>query len=218
MKNQFEEYKLPDELHALREEVNTLRAQYHAIGDKLAPLAERERDMHDEFFASVFDSTHDKLSVIMNPRTYDVGSTFYKKGNDFMWNTYGAQFDGYNTFTKQRVPQLRFVRNSQENHAKMRKMIMDIIPYMIPLSADMRDVYDRKLPSEAIGFCMFDILEAGLSFTAAISVYISPDLKIRVARNSYGHVTWSGVMDFDEGIDFLIKTYYYSDSLDDSDE
>lgn len=213
MKNQFEEYKLPDELHALREEVNTLRAQYHAIGDKLAPLAERERNMHDEFFASVFDSTHDKLSVIMNPRTYDVGRTFYRKVNDFMWNTYGAQFDGYNSYTMQRIPQLRFVRNAPDNHAKMRKMITDIIPYMIPYSEGMVNGYDNKpISPEMVSFCLFNILEEGLSEHYTIKVFISHDLKIRISKIRYSRVTWGDVMEFDEGIDFLIKNYYYIDS------
>lgn len=213
MKNDFQEYKLSEELCSIQEEVSILREEYHKIGDKLAPLAERERNVHEEFFTNLLNSVDDKLSVIMNPHTYGIGGTFYSAVNEYMWDTYHSSFNGYNTFTMQREPQLKFIRNSPVNHAQMRKMITDILPYMIPHSKGMTDLYgDSMVSDETVSFCMFDILEEGLSEAFVIKVFISHDLKIRISKTRYSRVTWSDVMEFDAGIDFLIKNYYYIDS------
>ena len=86
-------------------------------------------------------------------------------------------------------------------------------PYMIPYSEGMVNGYDNKpISPEMVSFCLFDILEEGLSEHYTIKVFISHDLKIRISKIRYSRVTWGDVMEFDEGIDFLIKNYYYIDS------
>lgn len=212
-------YPLPQDVLDAQTELNGVRAEYQAVSNRLKPIAEKFRDKFSKFALDTLNAADDKLAVILSPQFYDVSVDFLRASEKFMYEKYGTHTSGYNGLTYQSLPQLTFIKGNDEHNAKLRRLIEDALPHMIPFSEDMKDVYGHAIDKEVVGFCLFGILEAGLSYHEKISVYFSHDKKVLVSSTRYSRTTYTKVMDFDEGIDYLITNHYYESSdSSDSDE
>lgn len=208
---------LTQELIDSQAALDVLRAEYKVIHDKLIPAAKAHRELFEQFAMEAFESAEDKLAHILSPQFYDVSVDHLLATDKFMYDTYGTSTSGHNSMTHQRLPQLTFKKGNDEHHAKLRRLIEDALPHMIPFAEGMKNHYDRPIDSEVVGFCLFGILERGMSYHASINVYFSHDKKVLVSSTRYSRTEYTKVMDFDEGLDYIIKNHYYesSDSSDD---
>lgn len=211
----------PPELVAARNNLDIARAAHAKTYAVVSSTYEQWKTLNEKFVMETFKATDNKWEVILNPDFADIGGEFYDAANKFVSNTYGlgVRLSGINGITMQRCPSMSFYRDDAESNNKIRQMILDTLPFMIPYSKDMKDGYGRSLEEQLIGYCYYDILERGLSEYASYSVYISHEQKIVVGTNRYGSRKYSAPMEFDEGLDYLRQNLYYeSSSTDDEDE
>lgn len=192
--------------------LDALRAKYRIIHDKLILAATAHRELFSKFALEAFEAAEDKLAHILSPQFYDVSLDHLRATNAFLRHEYGVDTSGHNSLTYQRLPQLMFYKNSDGAHnAKMRRLIEDALPHMLPFTAGMKDHYDREIAPQLHGFCLFGTLERGLSEHASINLYVSHEKKVLVSSTSYSRTTYTKVMEFDEAIDYFIEKNYYED-------
>ena len=209
---------LPKALVKAKAELDALRDEYKVIHDKLIPAGENYRKKFSKFALEQLEKTDDKMAHILSPQFCDVSVEHLNATDKYLWGKYGTGTSGMNSLTHQRLLQLTFRKNDTEHNAKMRQLIVDALPYLIPFSAGMKDHYNRPIDVQLHGFCMFGILEHGLSEYAAINIYFSHEHKVLVSQTRYSRTTYSQIMDFDEGLDYILQNHYYGDSDSSSDE
>lgn len=203
---------LTQELIDSQTALDALRAEYKVIHDKLIPAATAHRELFSKFAMEAFEAAEDKLAHILSPQFYDVSVDHLRVTDAYLWHNYEAQTSGHNSLTYQRLPQLTFYKNSDGAHnAKMRRLIEDALPHMLPFTGGMKDHYNRDIDFQLHGFCLFSTLEHGLSEHAVIHLYVSHEKKVLVSATRYSRTTYTKVMEFDEGIDYFIENHYYED-------
>lgn len=203
---------LSQELIDSQAALDALRAEYKIIQDKLIPAANTHRELFAKFALEAFEAAEDKLAHILSPQFFDVSVDHMRVTDAFLLDRYGTRTSGYNSLTYQRLPQLRFYKNSDgEHNAKMRRLIEDALPHMLPFTADMKDHYNRAIDSQLHGFCLFRTMERGLSEHASINLYVSHEKKVLVSSTRFSRTTYTKVMEFNEGIDYFIENHYYED-------